>query len=93
MGRITNKEVIDTHPEAFTAVETVHVDWVEEHVFLLRGHFGFPIVMTQPNGANGADLLPLTLIGCAAWDVMDILKKTAPADYRPGGISRKRTRG
>ena len=56
-------------------VETVNVHWVEERVFLLRDHFGFPIVMTQPSGVNGADLLPLSLIGCAAWDVMDILQK------------------
>jgi putative redox protein len=56
-------------------VETVHVRWIEEKVFLLRDHFGFPIVMTQPFGVIGADLLPLSLIGCAAWDVMDILKK------------------
>ena len=56
-------------------IETVNVRWVEERVFLLKDHFGFPIVMTQPNGANGADLLPLSLIGCAAWDVMDILQK------------------
>jgi len=31
--------------------------------------------MTQPMGVNGSNLLPLSLIGCAAWDVMDILKK------------------
>jgi putative redox protein len=57
------------------AVETVHVQWVEQKVFLLRDHLGFPIVMTQPQGVNGADLLPLSLIGCAAWDVLDILEK------------------
>ena len=57
------------------AVETVHAQWVEERVFLLKDHFGFPVVMTQPMGVNGADLLPLSLIGCAAWDVMDILQK------------------
>ena len=57
------------------AVETVHANWIEGKVFLLKDHFGFPIVMTQPNGVNGADLLPLSLIGCAAWDVIDILKK------------------
>jgi len=33
---------------------------------LLRGRNAFPIVMSQPDGANGADLLPLSLIGCAA---------------------------
>ena len=31
--------------------------------------------MTQPSGVNGADLLPLSLIGCAAWDVQTILVK------------------
>jgi putative redox protein len=55
--------------------ETVRADWIEEQVFLLRDQFGFPVVMTQPMGVNGADLLPMSLIGCAAWDVMAILKK------------------
>ena len=31
--------------------------------------------MTQPMGVNGADLLPLSLIGCAAWDLIAILMK------------------
>jgi len=57
------------------AVETVQAQWIEERIFLLKDHFGFPVVMTQPMGVNGADLLPLSLIGCAAWDVMDILAK------------------
>ena len=55
--------------------ETVRVDWIEDQVFLLRDRGGFPIVMTQPNGVNGADLLPLSLIGCAVWDVVLILRK------------------
>jgi len=33
------------------------------------------VVMTQPEGVSGADLLPMSLIGCAAWDVASILKK------------------
>lgn len=56
-------------------IETVHAEWVNNQVFLLKDQFGFPIVMTQPQGVNGADLLPLSLIGCAAWDVVAILKK------------------
>jgi putative redox protein len=56
-------------------IETVQVDWVDEQKFLLKDHAGFSIVMTQPDGVNGADLLPLSLIGCAAWDVIAILKK------------------
>lgn len=56
-------------------IDTVQVDWVDEQKFLLRDHAGFSIVMTQPDGVIGADLLPLSLIGCAAWDVIAILKK------------------
>lgn len=57
------------------ATETVQAQWVQDQLFLLNDRFGFPLVMTQPNGVNGADLLPLSLIGCAAWDVISILKK------------------
>lgn len=57
------------------SAETVRVDWIEDQVFLLRDRNGFPIVMTQPQGVNGADLLPLSLIGCAAWDVLAIARK------------------
>jgi putative redox protein len=55
--------------------ETVSADWVSGNVFLLHDRFEFPVVMTQPRGVNGADLLPLSLIGCSAWDVMGILQK------------------
>jgi putative redox protein len=57
------------------STETVRAEWVREEVFLLKDHFDFPLVMTQPQGVNGADLLPLSLIGCAGWDVIAILKK------------------
>ena len=57
------------------STETVHADWVKDQLFILKDHLDFPIVMTQPHGANGADLLPLSLIGCAAWDVQSILIK------------------
>jgi len=57
------------------ATETVRVDWLADRTFLLRDRNDFPIVMTQPQGVNGADLLPLSLIGCAAWDIMSILQK------------------
>ena len=55
--------------------ESVRVDWISEQLFLMRDRNSFPIVMTQPHGVNGADLLPLSLIGCAAWDIMSILQK------------------
>lgn len=55
--------------------QTVQADWVEDHLFLLRDRSGFPLVLDQPHGVNGSDLLPLSLIGCAAWDVVTILQK------------------
>jgi len=54
---------------------TVRLDWINEQVFLLRDRGNFPVVMTQPIGVIGGDLLPLSLIGCAAWDLMAILNK------------------
>ena len=62
--------------------QSVRVDWIERQVFLLQDQFGFPIVMTQPMGVNGADLLPLSLIGCSAWDVLSILQKQRQAVTR-----------
>jgi putative redox protein len=56
-------------------IEIVQAHWNGEQQFLLKDHFGYSIVMTQPDGVSGADLLPLSLIGCAAWDVIAILKK------------------
>jgi len=55
--------------------ETVRADWIGDQAFLLRDRDGFPIVMAQPMGVNAADLLPLSLIGCAVWDIIAILKK------------------
>jgi putative redox protein len=55
--------------------ETVQLDWISEQNFLLRDRAGFPVIMTQPMGVNGADLLPLSLIGCTAWDLIAILQK------------------
>jgi putative redox protein len=55
--------------------EVVHVEWVKDQVFLLRDHFNFPLVMAQPAGVNGADLLPLSIAGCAVWDILSILQK------------------
>lgn len=55
--------------------ETVHADWIDGQRFLLRDRFDFPVVMAQPDGVSGSDLLPLSLIGCASWDVIAILRK------------------
>lgn len=55
--------------------ETVRLDWIANQDFLLRDRSGFTIPMSQPDGVNAADLLPLSLIGCTAWDVIAILQK------------------
>jgi uncharacterized OsmC-like protein/ketosteroid isomerase-like protein len=57
------------------SAETVRVDWVRDQFFLLRDRVGYPIVMTQPGGVKGSDLLPLSVIGCAAWDLLSIIQK------------------
>jgi putative redox protein len=55
--------------------ETVQAEWIRERIFLLRDHNDFPLVMTQPMGISGADLLPMSLLGCVIWDVVTILEK------------------
>src|SRR4030042_3987964 len=57
------------------ATEKVTAEWQHDQVFMLRDQHGYPIVMAQPDGVLGADLLPLSLIGCAIWDVTSILRK------------------
>ncbi len=57
------------------SVETVSLDWIRERQFVLRDRNGFPTFMDQPMGVNAADLLPLSLIGCSAYDVIAILEK------------------
>lgn len=55
--------------------ETVQAQWLHDQVFLLHDHAGYPVVMTQPDGVLGADLLPMSIIGCALWDIVSILQK------------------
>jgi hypothetical protein len=70
--------------------ETVHVDWIEDQRFLLRDRFDFPIIMAQPDGVSGSDLLPLSLIGCASWDVIAILQTTPAGDRVTGNCRGER---
>ena len=55
---------------------TVRADWLgEQHAFLLRDRQGFPVATGEPLGANAADLLPMSLIGCSAYDAIGIALK------------------
>lgn len=62
--------------------EIVTAEWLHDQVFQLNDHLGFPIQMSQPDGVLGADLLPLSLIGCAIWDVANLLRKQRQAFSR-----------
>lgn len=55
--------------------EIVHAHWVRDQIFILQDRSGYPLLMTQPEGVNGADLLPLSVIGCSLWDIAAILIK------------------
>jgi uncharacterized OsmC-like protein/ketosteroid isomerase-like protein len=55
--------------------EIVRAQWLHDQVFLLHDHAGYPVLMTQPDGVLGADLLPMSIIGCALWDIVSILLK------------------
>jgi len=55
--------------------ETVQAHWLHDQVFVLHDHAGYPVLMTQPDGVLGADLLPMSIIGCALWDIVSILQK------------------
>ncbi|MEW5938153.1 MAG: OsmC family protein [Chloroflexota bacterium] len=55
--------------------ETVNAEWIRDRLFLLRDRNDFPVVMTQPMGVSGADLLPMSLLGCVMWDTVAILQK------------------
>lgn len=56
-------------------VDTVRAEWVSGSLFKLSDRHGYSIEMTQPDGVKGSDLLPLSVIGCAAWDILSILRK------------------
>ncbi|HUG34466.1 MAG TPA: OsmC family protein [Anaerolineales bacterium] len=56
-------------------LETVSLDWVQDHRFELNDRNGYTVIMDQPDGVNASDLLPLSLIGCSSYDVIAILQK------------------
>jgi putative redox protein len=58
------------------AKHTVRLEWLRENLFLLRDRRKHTLVMAPfPQGVNGSDLLPLSLIGCCAWDIMHLVKE------------------
>jgi len=57
------------------AAKTVHLNWDPEQQFILQDNDNHQIVMKKPKGVSASDLLPMSLIGCASHDVVEILSK------------------
>lgn len=53
----------------------VTLHWNEEEQFILKDEDDYRIVMKKPQGVSPSDLLPMALIGCTSYDVVEILKK------------------
>lgn len=57
------------------AKDTVHLNWNPEQEFILSDNDNHQIVMKKPNGVKPSDLMSMALIGCASYDVVEILNK------------------
>lgn len=53
----------------------VTLHWNEKEQFILKDEDDYRIVMKKPQGVSPSDLLPMALIGCTSYDVVEILKK------------------
>jgi putative redox protein len=57
------------------ANKTVTLQWNPVQQTILEDSDHYPVVMKKPGGVSGSDLLPMSLIGCASYDVVKILEK------------------
>jgi len=57
------------------ASKTVYLNWDPEQEFFLKDNDNHQIVMKRPKGVSASDLLPMSLIGCSSYDVVEILQK------------------
>jgi putative redox protein len=57
------------------ATKQVHLNWNLEEQFILKDKDEHRISLNKPQGVSPSDLLPMALIGCTAYDVVEILKK------------------
>jgi len=55
--------------------KTVHLQWDPQQQFILHDNDSHQIIMNKPVGVNPSDLLPMALIGCTSYDVVEILRK------------------
>ena len=57
------------------ANKLVYLNWDPDQQFILHDKDAFQVVMKKPKGVSASDLLPMSLIGCASHDVVEILNK------------------
>ena len=57
------------------ATKQVHLNWNPDQQFILQDNDNHQIIMKRPKGVSASDLLPMSLIGCASHDVVEILLK------------------
>lgn len=64
------------------ATKQVHLNWDPEEQFTLKDADGYQIILNKPLGVGPSDLLPMSLIGCTSYDVVEILKKQRQELYQ-----------
>ncbi len=57
------------------ANKPVYLIWNPKDEFTLADDDSYQIVMKKPKGVKASDLLPMSLIGCVSYDVVEILQK------------------
>lgn len=57
------------------ATKHTFLTWDNEQKFILKDKDDLQIKMKKPEGVSASDLLPMSLIGCASHDVVEILTK------------------
>jgi len=57
------------------ANKPVYLIWNPKDEFTLADDDNYEIVMKKPKGVKASDLLPMALIGCVSYDVVEILQK------------------
>ncbi len=57
------------------ASKTVYLNWNPEDFFTVKDRDNHSIPINMGRGIGASDLLPMSLIGCSAYDVIEILGK------------------
>ena len=61
------------------AAKQVQLHWEPETKFTVRNKNNVEVRINQPNAVSASELLPMALIGCSSYDVVEILEKQRQA--------------